>query len=33
MSKIDISPTYIFTPLDEVDGLEYTYKSFISNYK
>ena len=31
---MDISPSFIFPPLDKVDGVEYTYKSFInSNYK
>ena len=28
MSKMDISPTFIFPPLDKVDGVEYTYKCF-----
>ena len=30
---MDISTTFIFPPLDKVDGVEYTYKSFISNYE
>ena len=31
--QMDILPTFIFPPLDKVDGVEDTYKSFISNYK